>query len=78
MVVSDPDHSTSLWENASYYEPFDPFISSMNKKYDLEFVYTPPNPSSEKLVNDAIEMFRKRAGYKGNISEYFFDTLGKI
>lgn len=67
------DNSTSsLWVNASFYEPFDPFVSRMDKQYELEFVYTPPNAASEKLVKDAIDMFKRRAGYKGNISRNFY------
>ncbi|KAG8194777.1 hypothetical protein JTE90_017219 [Oedothorax gibbosus] len=70
MTVSDLyDRSTSLWENETTYEPFDPFISKMDKNYALEFVYTPPNPTSEKLVNEAIKMFRRRAEYKGTITK---------
>ncbi|GIY06585.1 ATP-binding cassette sub-family A member 17 [Caerostris extrusa] len=58
----------SIWKPFSTYKPIDPFAPNLYTYNNLEFLYTPASELIDQFMNESIEMFHSRLGYKGDIT----------
>ncbi|GIX86730.1 ATP-binding cassette sub-family A member 3 [Caerostris extrusa] len=61
-------NTKTVMSNYTTFKPFDPFYSTSNSRYDMQFLFTPSNALTDKFMNDSIKMFQSKTNYKGSIT----------